>query len=162
MTEQPLRYVRVLPAPVERVWRALTTPEQLDGWLPGVSRIELVPGGRVWFSASPATGAVTILEPPRMLRVEGSDPAPRYLQFELESVAPGTRLTFSAGAAPEPVEAPTRTPQRGFVAGLDCLGEMLGAGVSAVEVQALTSLSRDRVLELVAVYYDQIWQKCDV
>jgi hypothetical protein len=46
------------------------------------------------------------------------------------------------------------------VAGIDCLGEMLTMGVSAVDVQALP-LSRERFLELVAVYYDQIWQKCD-
>jgi uncharacterized protein YndB with AHSA1/START domain len=41
-----LRYERRLDHPVERVWAALTEPEQLAGWLAAADELELVEGGR--------------------------------------------------------------------------------------------------------------------
>lgn len=42
-----LRYERRLDHPVERVWAALTEPEQLAGWLAAADELGLVEGGGV-------------------------------------------------------------------------------------------------------------------
>jgi uncharacterized protein YndB with AHSA1/START domain len=42
-----LRFERVLGHPPERVWRALTEPDELVGWHPTPARLESTPGGRV-------------------------------------------------------------------------------------------------------------------
>jgi uncharacterized protein YndB with AHSA1/START domain len=42
-----LRYERYLDHPVERVWAALTEPDQLAGWLAAADELELAEGGRI-------------------------------------------------------------------------------------------------------------------
>ena len=37
-----MRFVRVFPQPIERVWEAVTRAEQLDVWLMPVTEIDLV------------------------------------------------------------------------------------------------------------------------
>jgi len=87
-----VRFERLVPGPVERVWRYLTTRDGLGAWLfPGT--IELRVGGRVELEDANApggkfTGTVTRCDPPRLLaytwmEVSGSG-APSELSFELE------------------------------------------------------------------------------
>jgi uncharacterized protein YndB with AHSA1/START domain len=101
-----MRYVRVFRAPIERVWRAVTTSEQLDVWLLPISRVEPRLGGRATFTwgapdHSPQVGEITVFEPPRRVRYQWREqPGAKgvqdlgYLEFELEPVSEGTRFTF--------------------------------------------------------------------
>jgi uncharacterized protein YndB with AHSA1/START domain len=84
-----VRFVRSYPHPVERVWAALTDPEELGHWFPSSVRMEQRAGGRVTFDgdphAAPTTGTVLVFDPPRRLAYTwGGD----ELHFTLE--APGT------------------------------------------------------------------------
>jgi uncharacterized protein YndB with AHSA1/START domain len=103
-----LRYERELAHPVDRVWRALTEPGELVGWL-GAVELDPVEGGRVeirWLNTDEqgnsaiARGTVTGWEPPRVLEFD-TDIHGR-LRWELEPVPSGTRLVFTADVALEP------------------------------------------------------------
>jgi uncharacterized protein YndB with AHSA1/START domain len=101
-----LRYVRVYRAPIERVWRAVTTSDELNIWLYPVSRVEPKLGGRLSFTwggpeRDPQIGEVTVFDPPRRIRFQWRRPGqaagsfpPGYMEFALESVPEGTRFTF--------------------------------------------------------------------
>jgi uncharacterized protein YndB with AHSA1/START domain len=114
-----LRFERRLDHPVERVWAAITEPEQLAGWF-GDSEVDLTEGGRLAVrfkhrvskedeekydvirpeefetSEDETDGfdaTVTALDPPRLLEYE----AERFgvLRWELRSEGGGCLLTFS-------------------------------------------------------------------
>ena len=85
---------RRLAHSVERVWAAITDPEQLAAWAPGFS-FEQTVGGKleIWFGGDcegPAhvTGTVTEYDPPRVLAM-GS------MRFELEPDGDGCLLRFT-------------------------------------------------------------------
>ena len=87
-------FERRLAHSVERVWAAITEPEQLAKWAPGFE-IEQKEGGRleIWFGGEcegPAhvTGTVTRYEPPHVLEC-GS------MRFELKADGPGCVLKFT-------------------------------------------------------------------
>jgi uncharacterized protein YndB with AHSA1/START domain len=93
-----LRFERQLRHPVERVWRAITDPAELESWFPSrVELGELALGARLHFvfeteNVEPMDGQITELEPPRVLGFSwGSD----QLRFELEPTAQGCQLVFS-------------------------------------------------------------------
>jgi uncharacterized protein YndB with AHSA1/START domain len=101
-----VRIERHYPHPIEKVWRAVTTPEHLGSWFPSPVEIDLRVGGAMRFSAFDDTGAakgtVEAVDPPRLLEFTwGTD----RLTFELAPAADGTSfaLTHSfddrAGAA---------------------------------------------------------------
>jgi uncharacterized protein YndB with AHSA1/START domain len=102
--KQLLRFERRLHHPVERVWRALTEPDELAAWL-ALAELELTEGGRVvltWQNTDPegntavARGSVSALDPPRVLELD-TDIHGR-LRWELEPDGDGTVLTFTADA----------------------------------------------------------------
>jgi uncharacterized protein YndB with AHSA1/START domain len=73
-----LRFERHLRWPVERVWRSLTTPEELVKWL-AEADIDLREGGRVelrWLNTDAegnhgiARGTITALEPPTIVQID--------------------------------------------------------------------------------------------
>ena len=87
-------------APRERVWAALTEPEQLVQWFPTKrAEIELRPGGPAvleWEEAT-ADAVVDVVEPPGRLvfrwRPEGLDRSFTTVSFTLEEIADGaTRI----------------------------------------------------------------------
>jgi uncharacterized protein YndB with AHSA1/START domain len=101
---QLIRFERRLHHPVERVWRALTEPDEIAAWL-ALAELELTEGGRVvltWQNTDPegntavARGTVSALEPPRVLELD-TDIHGR-LRWELEPDGDGTVLTFTADA----------------------------------------------------------------
>jgi uncharacterized protein YndB with AHSA1/START domain len=95
-----LRYERRFSHPVDRVWRALTEPDEVVMWL---AELELEPreGGTVvirWLNTPPdnavAKGTVSTFEPPRVLELATDSHG--ILRWELEADGEGSRLTFTA------------------------------------------------------------------
>jgi uncharacterized protein YndB with AHSA1/START domain len=101
---QVIRFERRLGHPVERVWRALTEPDEIAAWL-ALAELELREGGRVvltWQNTDDegntavATGTVSALEPPRVIEFD-TDIHGR-LRWELTPDGDGTLLSFTAQA----------------------------------------------------------------
>jgi uncharacterized protein YndB with AHSA1/START domain len=99
---QVIRFERRLAHPVERVWRAITEPDEITAWL-ALAELELEEGGRVvltWQNTDDegntavARGSVSALDPPRLLELD-TDIHGR-LRWELEPAGDGTMLTFTA------------------------------------------------------------------
>ena len=90
-----LRFERRLQHPIQRVWAAITEPDEIEAWW-GRATVDLRPGGAMrieWLNSDvtmPAT--ITELDPPHVLEIEG-EPHGR-LRFELEPDGDGTRLHF--------------------------------------------------------------------
>jgi uncharacterized protein YndB with AHSA1/START domain len=104
-----LRYERRLAHPVERVWAALTEPSELRGWLADAD-LELAEGGRVrlrWLNTDDegnhavAEGAVTALDPPRLLELDIEPHG--LLRFELREDDGATALMLTV-SVPAPNE----------------------------------------------------------
>jgi uncharacterized protein YndB with AHSA1/START domain len=93
-----LRFERRLPHPVEKVWRAVSEPAELEHWFPcRVELDELRVGAPLRFvfpddMAPPMDGEVTALDPPRLLAFTWG---PDELRFELEPDGDGTLLRFT-------------------------------------------------------------------
>ena len=92
-----LRFSRLLMHAPEKVWRALTEPDQLAAWFPDRLVGELTSGSTLRFEPSvpgiPAfDGRVITAEPPRVLEFLWGDDT---LRFELVAEGDGTRLTFT-------------------------------------------------------------------
>ena len=91
-----VRFVRTYPHAIERVWRAVTSPDELRHWFPSQVAIELKAGGTIRFSGDPYAedrcGTVLACDPPRRLAFTWADDE---LRFELEPVDGGqTRFTL--------------------------------------------------------------------
>jgi uncharacterized protein YndB with AHSA1/START domain len=82
-----VRFERRYPHPIERVWDAVTRPEELTHWFPSEVAIEPRPGGTIRFSGDPkiegSTGTVLAFDPPHRLAFTwGGD----ELHIELASI----------------------------------------------------------------------------
>jgi len=141
-----LRYERRLDHPVERVWAALTEPDELRGWLAAAETLELTEGGAIvlrWLNvpddpqewegrgvevpedhdiAAPVRGTITRLEPPHLIEYETEEMG--LMCWELRSEGAGCALTFT-----NTVELPEGHPAEQTLAGwhihLDHLEEAL-------------------------------------
>lgn len=107
-----VRFERLLPGPIERVWDFVTRPELLPAWF-GEAVIEHREGGQVSLMAGHVRGVVTQWKPPRKLvytwnvfapgETETSYPE-SYLTLELEPVGAQVRLTLTHLPVPERFE----------------------------------------------------------
>ena len=112
-----LRYERRLEHPVDRVWAAITEPDELALWLAAADELELVKGGRIvlrWLNipdstqeweeehgielgdedpAEPATGTITELDPPRVIEYDTDKMG--LMRWELRPEEDGCVLTFT-------------------------------------------------------------------
>jgi uncharacterized protein YndB with AHSA1/START domain len=89
--------------PPERVWAALTTAEGLSAWFGNEATIELRPGGQArmrWDNGHTAQMRVERVEEPttfgftwHIFGLPEGDPRRTYVEFTLERVGTGTRLT---------------------------------------------------------------------
>ena len=106
----------ILPPPPERVWTALTRPDQLSAWFGTQATIDLRPGGEVIFrwdgSTGPrgaARGVIEAVEPPHRFAFRWQ-PSPdavemTRVEFTLEPHPEGTRLRLvESGFASLPPE----------------------------------------------------------
>ena len=95
-----LCYERQLRHGVDKVWAALTEPEQMEQWWAHASELELAEGGRArleWLNGpAVAKGRVTRLEPPTTIEID-TDIHGRLL-WELQPDGAGTRLTLTVTA----------------------------------------------------------------
>jgi uncharacterized protein YndB with AHSA1/START domain len=87
-----VRLERRLDHSVERVWRAITEPEELRQWSPGVPRWELEPGNVFTSEDAEGTGRIVEVDPPRLLAYEWERDA---FRFELHPDGDGCRLVFT-------------------------------------------------------------------
>jgi uncharacterized protein YndB with AHSA1/START domain len=92
-----LRFERSLAQPVDRVWRAVSSPDELKRWFPATVTVDLRPGGAMSFElddphAPPTSGEVTEVDPPRLLAFRWGE---ELLRFELEPDGAGSRLVFT-------------------------------------------------------------------
>src|SRR3954467_5062372 len=90
-----VRVEREYPHPIDKVWRAVTTPEHLGRWFPSPVEIDLPPGGAIHFSAfegqPAAAGTVEVVDAPRRMTFTwGTD----RLTFELTPDGDGTTFTL--------------------------------------------------------------------
>jgi len=93
-----LRFRRDLPHRLERVWRALTDPDELLAWWCEVE-LDLTVGGAASFhwlnNDGPVMHAtITRLDPPRLIELDTD--LHGVLRFELEPTAEGCKLVFTA------------------------------------------------------------------
>lgn len=89
-----LCFTRELAHPQERVWRAITEPEQLAAWFPQRISGEWIPGARLTFSSAQAPdfyGEVIAAEPPRLLEFTWG---PDLIRLELSECDGGAALTL--------------------------------------------------------------------
>jgi uncharacterized protein YndB with AHSA1/START domain len=98
-----VRFERMLPGPIERVWEFLTTTERLPAWF-GNGTIEPRQGGAVTLMDGHIRGVVTQWEPPHRLSYtwnvfspgENESPYPEsYLTIELEARGGEVHLTLT-------------------------------------------------------------------
>lgn len=90
-----VRFERTYAHPIERVWSAITDPDELARWFPSAVRMEPRVGGTVEFSGDPyaeaSTGTVLAYDPPRRLAFTWGDDE---LYFELRQASGGCILTL--------------------------------------------------------------------
>jgi uncharacterized protein YndB with AHSA1/START domain len=105
-----------LAHPPEKVWEALTTAEGLSGWFGISAEVDLRPGGLAdvrWDDQDRSTLRIEVVEPLRRFAftwaIDGlpaTDPRRTYVEFSLEPITGGTRLTLvESGFAQAPAEA---------------------------------------------------------
>jgi uncharacterized protein YndB with AHSA1/START domain len=143
-----LRFERVLDHPVDRVWSALTEPEQLKGWLAAAEELDLVEGGTVvlrwqttgnreeWESygvilpddfdpevEDVVHGTITAVDPPRLLELDTD----RFgiLRWELRDQGSGCALTFINVVTDELPDEMTAQVLAGWHSHLDTLADAL-------------------------------------
>ncbi len=105
MRVDEIRREMVLAAPIEKVWAALTTADELSSWFGDSAEIDLRPGGRArfgWSEFQSTTDAIVeIVEAPHRfsfrwdaLKDTPVEEVSTMVEFTLESVDEGTRLTL--------------------------------------------------------------------
>jgi uncharacterized protein YndB with AHSA1/START domain len=104
-----IEFIRIYPHPIERVWKAISDPAEVAIWFIPPTVWDFQSGGAYRFEEK-FFGPIELVEPPRRIRfryapLAGPWPgADAYFEFELESVAGGTRLRFVQHAAPDVVD----------------------------------------------------------
>jgi uncharacterized protein YndB with AHSA1/START domain len=131
-----LRFERHLRHPVERVWRALTEPGEIEAWLARSGR-PMVAGGDIeleWlntdedgkrYEGAHAHGTVTRFEPPHLIEWD-TDPH-GLLTWELAEAAGETLLTFTCVV--DLPDADATDNRAGWRVHLEFLEEWLDDGV---------------------------------
>ena len=88
----------VIQAERSRVWRAITTPEQITKWFQPIHFERLVVGEAVTFDLG-AKGSIALIEPMDRFGFRGQIAPPHSAQtlviFTLETVPEGTRITVT-------------------------------------------------------------------
>ena len=91
-----LTFVRALPHPPEKVWKALTEPEHLAAWFPSRIHGKRAAGAKLRFEFDDhdglgADGEMLVYDPPSALEFSWDT---EILRFELQPTAGGCTLTL--------------------------------------------------------------------
>jgi uncharacterized protein YndB with AHSA1/START domain len=91
-----LRFTRTFPHPRERLWRAVTEPDQLAAWFPTTIDGERAAGAALRFAfpggeAPPFDGEMIAFDPPSAMELTWG---PDTLRLELRAIPDGTELTL--------------------------------------------------------------------
>lgn len=125
-----LRFVRELPYSQDRVWRAVSTPSELEQWFPAAA--EWGPETGETFEAYGMTGEVLAAEAPRLLAWTFNGDSYR---FEIEGDEDSCRLTF-VHVFGDP-STPAAQTAAGWHTYMDRLGALLaGSPLSEEEAHA--------------------------
>lgn len=127
-----VRFERLYDYTPQELWRALTEPEQLRGWLADVTHMQLEPGGevRLRFGDEPDGGGtawrVLQVDPERLLECEWHYPGeePSVLRFECHPRERGTLLVLDHRRLAD-ADAPGYAA--GWHAHLDALANLFGS-----------------------------------
>jgi uncharacterized protein YndB with AHSA1/START domain len=128
----PIRFVRRLAHPIDKVWQAITQPDEMLRWW-GDGEVDLREGGSFvvrWLNTledgtrAEMHATITRLEPPRLLETDGD--VHGVLRWELEPDGDATVLTFSSTLA-LPDEFRTKV-LAGWHWHLDALADALDGG----------------------------------
>jgi uncharacterized protein YndB with AHSA1/START domain len=99
-----VRYVRILGAPPEEVWKAVTEPERLRVWMDASATVEPRVGGPFelrWNEREQMCGVVQEWDPPRLLEITWHERHEAgVVRFELDRADGGTRLVLDHRALP--------------------------------------------------------------
>jgi uncharacterized protein YndB with AHSA1/START domain len=115
IAESAVRFTRLLPGPVAKVWQFLTDTALLPQWH-GEGRIEPREGGAVSLMGGHVRGVVTAWRPEKFLGYTWNVFSPgeaqsrwpvSYLEFALEPDGDGTRLTLTHRPIPAAMQAQT-------------------------------------------------------
>ena len=147
-----IRFVRLLPHPPEKVWRAITDPAQLAVWFPAVVELDRPAGSELFFGVTDEqrrrygmtdeasgvpNGRMLRNEPPSVLEYEW---AGEILTWEITGTADGSRLVFTNVLTDPDAAAPAAA---GWEAGLEVVEAQLAG-------QRITWDPLDRAEELAA------------
>ncbi|TMR91678.1 SRPBCC domain-containing protein [Nonomuraea basaltis] len=109
-----LRFERTLPYPVERVWRAVSVPAELERWFPAA--VDWTPAVGETFEAGGATVEVTEVDPPhRLAWVYAGQP----YSFDLAADGDGCRLIFIHVIDDRDLSAQTATGWEAYLSRLE-------------------------------------------
>jgi uncharacterized protein YndB with AHSA1/START domain len=144
-----LRYEREFAHPVERVWAALTEPDELRGWLAAAEELDLREGGAIslrWLNvpedtegwkekgieipddhdiSAPVRATITKLDPPHLIEYESDQMG--LMRWELRGAGNGCALTFT-NTIDLPADQPPEQTLAGWHIHLDHLEVMLAGG----------------------------------
>jgi uncharacterized protein YndB with AHSA1/START domain len=102
-----LRFERRFAHSVDRVWRAITDPDDLRHWFPGVPDWTLEAGSTFTVHGDAGgDGRITELDPPRLLAFDWREDRLRF-ELEADGDGDGCRLTFTHAFADRAVGART-------------------------------------------------------
>jgi uncharacterized protein YndB with AHSA1/START domain len=151
-----VRHERLLPHPVERVWRAITEPDELRQWYPAVPRWELAPGAEFTSDDVDGSGTITEIEPPRVLAYTwGAD----EFRFELEPDGEGCRLVFTHVLADPALRDQTEAGWQLYFDRLDA--HLAGGFLSEEDAHRKISLEEGPALRFERRYghsVDRVWK----
>ncbi len=143
MKTTDVRVVRVIQAPPERIFEALTQAFDMRGWLCHEAYAEPRKDGFIrlrWNSGYNIFGAFTALTPPRTLSytwLSTYEPGETQVKFTLKPVEGGTKvtLTHSGFGTGKKWAGRAQESEEGWTKGLDNLKSVLETGIDLREAQ---------------------------
>ncbi|WP_043626550.1 SRPBCC domain-containing protein [Nonomuraea candida] len=139
-----LRFERTLAFPVERVWRAVSVPAELERWFPAAA--DWTPAAGEIIEAGGATGEVLEVAPPRRLAWTF---AGQFYSFDLTPEGDGCRLVFTHVIDDRGLSAQTATGWEAYLSRLEPL--LRGEELSEQDAHAGWEETHERYAELFGV-----------